>query len=132
MRSLNKAILMGNLAADPSETPLDKGGIMVAFPLATHRDYEHGGEKKKATDFHRIIIWGKLADIAKKYLAKGSAVYVEGKIVNRTYDDKTSVKKYITEIVVDELNIITWKKGASPELNALPDSSTGEKSATPF
>ena len=112
---------MGNLAADPSDTALDKGGIMVAFPLATHRDYEHNGERKKVTDFHRIIVWGKRAEVAKKYSAKGSAVYIEGKIVNRTYDDKGGSKKYITEIVADELNIITWKKGDSPELNNLPE-----------
>lgn len=132
MRSLNKALLMGNLAADPTETVLAKGGIRVAFPLATNRDFEQDGERKKVTDFHRIIIWGKLAEVAKKYLTKGSAIYVEGKIVNRTYDNKTGEKRYITEIVADELNIISWKKGSSLELNSLPGNSSATASSEPF
>ena len=124
MRSLNKAFLMGNLVSDPNETPLAKGGSMVSFPLATNRDYVQDGEKKKVTDFHRIVIWGKqLGEVAKKYLIKGSAVYVEGKITNRTYDNKNGEKQFITEIVADELNIITWKKGSSPELGTLAEQS---------
>lgn len=110
---------MGNLAADPTDTPLAKGGAMISFPLATNREYEHNGEKKKVTDFHRIIIWGKLGEVAKKYLAKGSAVYIEGRIVNRAFDDKAGEKRFITEIIADDLNIITWKKGSSPELGTL-------------
>lgn len=121
MRSLNKAMLMGNLGADPSETTLAKGGAMISFPLATSREYEHAGEKKKVTDFHRIVIWGKLGEVAKRYLAKGSAVYLEGRIVNRTFEDQAGDKRFITEIVADELNIITWKKGQPPELGVLQE-----------
>lgn len=109
MRSINKAVLLGNLAADPDEKVLPKGQSMVSFPLATNREYEQDGERKKSTDFHRVVIWGKLAQVAKQYLAKGSAVYVEGKIVNRTYSDQGGDRRFITEIVADELNIITWK-----------------------
>lgn len=121
MRSLNKAMLMGNLGADPTETTLTKGGVRISFPLATNREYEHAGEKKKVTDFHRIVIWGKLAEVAKKYLVKGSAVYVEGKIVNRTFAEEAGTKRFITEIVADDLNIITWKKGNPPELGSLQE-----------
>ncbi|MBP6085009.1 single-stranded DNA-binding protein [Candidatus Gracilibacteria bacterium] len=113
MRSLNKAMLMGNLAADPDEKSTTKGASMVSFPLATNREYEVDGEKKKTTDFHRIIIWGKLAQVAKQYLAKGSAVYIEGRIVNRAYDAQSGDRRFITEIVADDLNIITWKHSAS-------------------
>ena len=109
MRSINKAVLLGNLAADPDEKVLPKGQSMVSFPLATHREYEQDGERKKSTDFHRIVIWGKLAQVAKQYLAKGSAVYLEGKIVNRTYADQGGDRRFITEIVADEINILTWK-----------------------
>jgi single-strand DNA-binding protein len=109
MRSINKAVLLGNLAADPDEKVMPKGQSMVSFPLATNREYEQDGERKKSTDFHRVVIWGKLAQVAKQYLAKGSAVYVEGKIVNRSYADQGGDRRFITEIVADELNIITWK-----------------------
>jgi single-strand DNA-binding protein len=109
MRSINKAVLLGNLAADPDEKVMPKGQAMVSFPLATNREYEQDGERKKSTDFHRVVIWGKLAQVAKQYLAKGSAVYVEGKIVNRSYADQGGDRRFITEIVADELNIITWK-----------------------
>ena len=109
MRSLNKAILIGNLAADPDEKTTTNGTSRVSFPLATNREFEVEGEKKKVTDFHRIIIWGKLAQVAKQYLAKGSAVYVEGRIVNRSYDGKGGDRRFVTEIVADDLNIITWK-----------------------
>lgn len=109
MRSINKAVLLGNLAADPDEKVLPKGQSMVSFPLATNREYEQDGERKKSTDFHRVVIWGKLAQVAKQYLAKGSAVYLEGKIINRTYSDQGGDRRFITEIVADELNILTWK-----------------------
>lgn len=100
---------MGNLAADPDEKVMSKGQPMVSFPLATNREYEQDGERKKVTDFHRIIIWGKLAQVAKQYLAKGSAVYLEGRIANRAYSDQGGDRRFITEIVADELNILTWK-----------------------
>lgn len=119
MRSLNKAMLIGNLASDPDQKKMASGTSMVSFPLATNREYESGGEKKKATDFHRIVIWGKLGQVAKDYLVKGSAVYVEGRIVNRSYEVEKGDKRFITEIVADDLNIITWKdkKGSTvPEL----------------
>ncbi len=119
MRSLNKAMLIGNLAADPDQKKVANGNSMVSFPLATNREYESGGEKKKATDFHRVVIWGNLGQVAKDHLTKGSAVYVEGRIVNRSYEVEKGDKRFITEIVVDDLNIITWKdkKGVTvPEL----------------
>ena len=109
MRSVNKALLLGSLAADPDEKVTSKGNQMVSFPLITNREYEQDGERKKSTDFHRIIIWGKLAQVAKQYLAKGSAVYVEGRIVNRSYADQGGDRRFITEIIADELNILTWK-----------------------
>ena len=122
MRSLNKAMLIGNLAADPDQKTMSNGNIMVSFPLATNREYESkAGEKKKATDFHRIIVWGKRGQVAKEFLAKGSAVYIEGRIANRSYEAEKGEKRFITEIVADDLNIITWKdkKGTTaPELVA--------------
>lgn len=112
-------MLIGNLAADPDQKKMASGNSMVSFPLATNREYESAGEKKKATDFHRIVIWGKLGQVAKDYLVKGSAVYVEGRIVNRSYEAEKGERRFITEIIADDLNIITWKdkKGVGgPEL----------------
>lgn len=111
-------MLIGNLAADPDQKNMASGKSIVSFPLATNREYESNGEKKKATDFHRVVIWGKLGQVAKDHLVKGSAVYVEGRIVNRAYELEKGDKRFITEIVVDDLNIITWKdkKSSVPEL----------------
>ncbi len=111
MRSLNKVFLMGHLAADP-ELRQTKSGFSVAnFPLATNRSVKtDNGDKSEITDFHRIIVWRGLADVCEQYLAKGSAVYIEGKIVNRSFEDKTGNRHFRTEITADDVNILTWKK----------------------
>jgi len=102
---------MGHLAADP-ELRQTKSGVMVTqFPLATnYLMKDKNGEKSEMADFHRIVAFRGLADICNKYLAKGMAVYVEGKLMNNSFDDKNGNKHYRTEIIADNLNIITWKK----------------------
>ncbi|MFA7685858.1 MAG: single-stranded DNA-binding protein [Candidatus Gracilibacteria bacterium] len=111
MRSINRVVLMGHLAADP-ELRQTKSGVMVTqFPLATnYLMKDKNGEKSEMADFHRIVAFRGLADICNKYLAKGMAVYVEGKLMNNSFDDKNGNKHYRTEIIADNLNIITWKK----------------------
>jgi len=107
-------MLMGHLAADP-ELRHTKSGVSVSnFSVATNRfSYDDGGEKSEVTDFHRIVVWNKLADIVSKYLVKGSAVYIEGKIVNRSFEDKEGKRHFRTEIVAENLNILTWKKSST-------------------
>jgi single-strand DNA-binding protein len=105
---------MGHLAADP-ELRQTKTGIAVAqFPLAVNYSVkEKNGEKSEMADFHRIVAFRGLADICIKYLAKGMAVYVEGKLMNNVFDDKNGNRHYRTEIIADNLNILTWKKTKS-------------------
>lgn len=111
MRSMNKVMLIGHLASDPEARQTKTGKTVVNFPLATNRDwYTTEGEKRQEADFHRIIAWQKLGEICCKYIRKGSGVLVEGRISNRSYEDKTGNRKYITEIIADGINILTWTK----------------------
>lgn len=108
MRSVNKVILVGHLAADP-EASQTQGGSRVTFPVATHREYTSEGAKKDVTDYHRVVAWGKLGDICAKFLARGQGIYVEGTLLNRAYE-KDGERKYVTEIHADEINMLTYKK----------------------
>lgn len=111
MRSVNKVILVGHVAADPEQTETKTGRIRVTFPLATHRDTTSDGVQKEVTDYHRIVTWGKLGEVCAKYLGKGQGVYVEGIILNRAYE-QDGEHTYVTEIRAEEVNMLTWKQRA--------------------
>jgi single-strand DNA-binding protein len=114
MRSVNHVVLMGHLAADPEIRETQNGTLVAEFPIATDRTVmDDDGKKKDIADYHRVIVWDGLAKITEKFLVKGMAVYLDGRIVNRSFDDKDGNRHYRTEIVADRLNIITWKKKAS-------------------
>jgi single-strand DNA-binding protein len=104
-RSVNKVILVGNLGKDPEVRHLENGAAVANFSLATSESYKdrNSGELVTNTDWHNIVLWRGLAEIAEKYLHKGDKVYIEGKIRNRSYQDQEGVTKYITEIVGDNL-----------------------------
>jgi single-strand DNA-binding protein len=108
MKSVNKIILVGNVAADPESRQTNKGETVTTFPLATERDFTSNGEKKKVTDFHRVVAWGKLGEICAKYLEKGKAVYVEGLVLNRAYEEEGE-RRYVTEIRAEEVNMLSFK-----------------------
>lgn len=111
MRSLNKMMLIGHLAADPDLKRTASGISVAYFPVATNRDWTTSeGEKKQAVDYHKVIAWRKLADICAQHLVKGSPVYVEGRLQNTSYEDKDGKKHYGTEIVLDELNVLVYKR----------------------
>ena len=100
----NKVQLIGNLGQNPEIKTLDGGKKMAKFSLATSEVYRNAqGEKVKETQWHNIVVWGKVAEIVERYLTKGSEVAVEGKLTNRTYNDKDGNKKYFTEVQVNEL-----------------------------
>ncbi len=100
----NKVQLIGNLGNAPEVKELGEGKKMARFSIATSDAYKNAkGEKITETQWHNIVAWGKVADIAEKYLLKGTEVALEGKLVNRNYLDKQGVKKYVTEVVVNEL-----------------------------
>ncbi len=109
MRSVNKLILVGHVAADPEQSTTKAGTVRVTFPVATHRETTSEGEKKEVTDYHRVVCWGKPGEICAKYLARGQGVYVEGQLLNRSYE-KDGARRFVTEIRADEINMLTWKK----------------------
>ena len=106
----NKVILIGHLGADPEVMVFDSGKKKVKLSLATSDNYKNSnGEKVEQTQWHNIIMWGKTADIAEKYLKKGSEVAVDGKLQYRSYEDNNGEKKYITEISASELLLLGKK-----------------------
>jgi single-strand DNA-binding protein len=106
----NKVQLIGNLGQNPEIKTLDGGKKLAKFSLATSEIYRNAqGEKVKETQWHNLVAWGKVAEIVEKYLTKGSEVAVEGKLTNRTYNDKDGNKKYFTEVQVNELLMLGEK-----------------------
>jgi single-strand DNA-binding protein len=107
----NKVQLIGNLGMDPEIKTLDGDKKLAKMSLATNESYKNAkGEKVTETQWHNLIAWGKTADIIEKYLKKGSEVAIEGKLINRVYTDKEGLKKYITEIQVNEVLLMGDKK----------------------
>ena len=118
--SVNKAILVGNVGKDPEVRHLDGGTSVAKFTLATSDAYKNkSGELVKTTEWHNIVAWRQLCELAEKYIRKGSQIYVEGKITNRQYDDKDGNKRYITEIVADNIRLLGRKEDSpySPATN---------------
>ncbi len=109
----NKVQLIGNLGNAPEVRNTESGKKLVRFSVATNEQYKNAkGERVTETQWHNLIAWGKVADIAEKYLAKGTEVAIEGKLVNRNYMDKEGNKKYITEIQVNELLMLGKATGS--------------------
>lgn len=103
----NKVQLIGNLGKDPEVTELENGGKMARFSVATNETYRNGdGEKVTDTQWHQVVAWGKIADIAESYLNKGKEVAVEGKLVHRQYDTAEGERKYVTEVRCSELLLL--------------------------
>lgn len=125
MKNLNKATLIGNVVKDPELKYTPQGTAVVSFSVATNRDWKDAnGDKKEEATFHRLVAWSKLAEIISQYVVKGSKVYVEGRISNRTWKDQEGADHYITEIVADELILLDNKKtgqDATPSLSNEPD-----------
>lgn len=116
MRSVNKVILMGYLATDPDLRTTQNGQAVTRFNLATNRDWVNSdGEKQESADFHKVIAWKKLGEICAKHLSKGSGVYLEGRLSNRKYKDKEGNEKFLSEIIADAVNFITYKKNNNNE-----------------
>ena len=127
--SVNKAILIGNLGKDPELKYTTSGKAVCNFSLATSERWkDKSDEKQEKTTWHNIVAWGKQAEIIKEFLTKGNQVYIEGRIENRSYDDKDGNKKYISEVVVQSLQFVggkattptTKNKEAQPPDDDLP------------
>lgn len=124
MRGLNKVMLIGNLADSPEMRKTPSGKSVVSFPVATNRVWKTpAGEKKQGTEFHRIVAWEHLATICEKFLVKGSPVYVEGRIQNRTYTGKDEVRRSLTEVIADNVMVLRFlkKEGTHSLQLSVPD-----------
>ena len=109
----NKVQLIGNLGNAPEIKTTESGKKLARFSVATNESYRNAkGEKVTETTWHNLVAWGKVADIAEKYLTKGKEVVIEGKLINRSYTDKDGNKKYITEVQVNELLLMGDKPTA--------------------
>jgi single-strand DNA-binding protein len=115
MAGVNKVILVGNLGKDPEVRYLEGGTAVANFSLATTESYkDKQGNRIEQTEWHNIVVWRGLAEVAEKYLKKGSQVYVEGKLRTRSYDDKDGVKRYSTEIVAENMTMLGGKRDETP------------------
>lgn len=112
MSGVNKVILIGHLGKDPEVRHLENGRAVANFTLATSEVYRNKeGEKVTSTEWHNVVLWTPLAEVAEKYLKKGGQVYIEGKLTTRSYEDKEGVKKYITEVVCREMTLLGKPSG---------------------
>jgi len=109
MSGINKVILVGHLGKDPEVRYLDGGVSVASFPLATTETFNKDGRKVEQTEWHNIVLWRSLADVAAKFLTKGKLVYIEGKLRTRSFEDKEGNKKYTTEIVAENFTMLGRK-----------------------
>ena len=107
-RGINKVILIGNLGSDPEVRYTPDGAPVANVNLATSESWNdrNTGERQERTEWHRLVLWRKLAEIASQYLKKGSRIYVEGKLQTRSWDDQSGQKRYTTEVVVNDMQML--------------------------
>lgn len=124
----NKAFVLGNLGKDPELRHTPSNVAVCTFSVATSEHYTKNGQKVEETDWHNIVVWEKQAEACKKFLVKGSKVFVEGKMKTRKYDDKNGVTRYTTEIIASKVDFVSSKNdGARP-----PHPAEGEKMNATF
>ncbi len=128
--SVNKVILIGNLGKDPEVRALENGAKLARFSIATSESYtdKNTNEKKEITEWHNIVVWRGLADVAENYLKKGMKVYVEGKLRTRSWQDDAGNAKSSTEIVADNFTMLTTKAETNQHAAAYPTNSSQEPS----
>lgn len=132
MAGVNKVILVGNLGKDPEVRHLENGAAVANFSIATTESYkDKNGNRQDQTEWHNIVLWRGLAQIAEKYLRKGSQIYVEGKLRTRSWQDKDGNTRYTTEVVGDNMTMLGGRNNTSsneaptPEIHNEPMQSTG-------
>ncbi len=115
-RGVNKVILIGNLGGDPEVRYTPNGAAVANVSLATNESWtDRSGERQERTEWHRLVLWSKLAEIAGQYLRKGSKVFVEGRLQTRSWDDQSGQKRYTTEVVVNDMQMLDGRgEGGGP------------------
>ncbi|GEM66645.1 single-stranded DNA-binding protein [Sphingobacterium mizutaii NBRC 14946 = DSM 11724] len=115
MSGVNKVILVGHLGKDPEIRYLEGNVSVASFPLATSETFNKDGRRVEQTEWHNIVLWRGLADVAVKYLSKGKLVYIEGKLRTRSYEDKEGIRRYTTEIVAESFNLLGRRSDFEPQ-----------------
>lgn len=134
---MNKVLLIGRLGADPEMRYLDNGDAVATFSVATSEKWndKHTGEKQERTEWHRCVGWRRLGEVCGEYLKKGKQVYVEGKLQTREWTDKDGVKRYTTEIVLSNMEMLGDAQGNRPpahgESDAPPAQGSGKSQPPP-
>ena len=138
MASVNKVILIGNLGRDPEVRYAPSGAAICNVTIATSRQWKNkeSGERQEETEWHRVVFYDRLAEIAGEYLKKGRPVYVEGRLKTRKWTDKDGVEKYTTEIIAQEMQLLGSRDGGGgggmpDEGSAAPRSAPAARSAAP-
>lgn len=129
-RSLNRAEIIGNMTRDPEMKYTPKGDAVTNFSVATNRQWVTDGETKEEVEFHNVVAWTKLAELCSQLLKKGSKVYISGRLKTRNWDDAQGVKHYRTEIVADDMVVLSRPDGAGrgPEAKSeAPESEPAKK-----
>ncbi|MBI4235321.1 single-stranded DNA-binding protein [Candidatus Peregrinibacteria bacterium] len=122
MRSVNKVIIIGNLTRDPEMRQTPNGQNVTTFGLATNRQWmTKEGEKKNSAEFHECVAWARLAEICAQYIKKGNLIYVEGYLKTRSWDSPEGIKKFKTEIVVQDMIILEKRKNGDETPAYVPD-----------
>jgi single-strand DNA-binding protein len=132
MAGVNKAIILGNLGADPEVKHLESGNVVANFSVATSEKYTNKqGEKVENTEWHRVVFWGDKAEVIEKFLKKGDKVFIEGKITSRSYESD-GITKYITEIVGRDITILGGNQTPTPGQSTGEMESSAEADDLPF
>lgn len=110
MAGVNKVILIGNVGKDPEVKILENGVRVANFPIATTEIYKKDGARQEQTEWHNVVLWRGLAEVAEKIVKKGSTVYLEGKLRSRSWEDKDKIKRFSVEIVADTLTVLNGRR----------------------
>ena len=132
--SVNKVILLGNVGRDPDVRYPSQGQIVATFPLATSdRAYrtQAGTQVPERTEWHNIVMWGRNAEVAEKYVKKGNRLYIEGRLRTRNWEDKNNIKRYITEIYVDSFEMLGGGQRQNEQQNDIQDNTTVQQVQEP-
>lgn len=130
MAGINKVIIVGNLGKDPELRYTPQGQAVVNFPVATSENWtDKGGQKQERTEWHKIVVWGKLGELCSKYLSKGRKAFIEGRLQTRAWDDKEGQKRYTTEIVANNVQFLDSAAGSGAERSS---SHGGQSDTDPF
>tara|TARA_B100000575_G_C22928541_1_gene538239 strand:+ start:321 stop:752 length:432 start_codon:yes stop_codon:yes gene_type:complete len=133
--SMNKVILIGNLGKSPETRTLESGVVMCRFPIATSETYKNrkSGERTSHTEWHNVVLWRGLAEVAEKYLNKGDKILIEGRIRSRSWEDKESGQmRFITEILADQMQMIGSVKKSSEDINEAQEPSASLTEESPI